>query len=376
MIRVIAVDDELPALKRVGKLLETFEEVRVIGLFDKSQAFLEHALTTADRIDLVLLDMDMPGLHGLDLARRLREFRPEAQIAFLTAYEEHAREAFEVEALDYLLKPIMKEDMERTLGRYAKRSGSQAKNEERGERGVSVSSFGSFAVVTENGQPIRFRNSKGKELLAYLHAHQGKPVSKARIMDALWHGRDPERTQANLHTTVYQLRKDLEASGLEDPIEQSKTGGGSYSLRWIVAYDDVAAYEDELRRFEDSSSLTPLMRAVQLYGDGYLADSGYSWAAPRQAELELGFIGLLESMVDTYVRQQRYGIALNPLQRWSELMPLSGRLHAKMVALLLLMERDKDAKDYHELAWGLLDRSDERSLLDYGRISDNPNAYF
>ncbi|WP_182299787.1 response regulator [Cohnella cholangitidis] len=376
MIRVIAVDDELPALRRAGKLLETFEGVRVDGLFDKSQAFLEHALTTPEPIDFVLLDMEMPGIHGLELARRLRDIRPEIQIVFLTAYEEYAREAFQVEALDYLLKPIMKEDMERTLGRVAKRNERGNPYERTSERGVSIRSFGPFNVEDENGRPIRFRNSKGRELLAFLHAYRGRPVSKAQIMDGLWFGRDIDRTQANLHTTVYQLRKDLESCGLENVIEQTKTAGGSYSLRWTVAFDDVAAYEEELRKFKSTASLTPLIRAVRLYGEGYLAGSGYVWAAPRQAELELGFVELLEVMVDAYVGQQRYEIALNPMHKWSQLLPLSGRLHAKMIALLLLMNREKDAFAYHELALELMDQTNEASELNYGRISANPAAMF
>lgn len=377
MIRVVAVDDELPALKRVGKLLETHEGVLVNGMFDKAQAFLEYVLTTAEPIDLVLLDMEMPGIHGLELARRLREIRPEVQIAFLTAYEEYAREAFQVEALDYLLKPIMPDELERVLGRAAKRGeriGSVTESDTR--KGVSVRSFGLFSVEAEKGGAIRFRNSKSRELLALLHAYHGRPVSKARLMEGLWFGHDAEKTQANLHTTVYQLRKDLESCGLANVIEQSKSAGGSYALRWDVAFDDVTAYEEELRRFRKTGSLTPLMRAVQLYGEGYLAGSGYEWAAPRQAELELEFVGLLEAMVDAYVGQGRYEIALNPLQRWSQLLPLSGRLHAKMIALLLLMNRDKDALDYHELALELMDGEEEASELDYESICANPTAMF
>ncbi|MBB6674647.1 response regulator [Cohnella nanjingensis] len=378
MIRVIAVDDELPALKRVGQLLESFENIRVCGLFEKPQSLLEHTLTTTEPIDLALLDMEMPGFHGMELARRLRAVRPEIQIAFLTAYEEFARDAFEVEALDYLLKPIMKEDLERTVGRYEKRIRLRGKADHvpESEPGVRIRSFGPFYVTAENGQPIRFRNSKGRELLAYLHTHRGRFVSKVQLMDALWYGRDWERTQANLHSTVYQLRKDLEACGLEDVIEQSKTAGTSYGLRWSVAFDDVNAYEEERRKYKTTVSLTHLIQAVQLYGEGYLAGSGYEWAAPRQAELELGFIELLEAMVDTYVKQQRYEIALSPMQRWSQLLPLSGRLHAKMIALLLFMNREEDARDYHELALEMLDQAEELAMLDYGRIFANPSALF
>lgn len=374
MIRVVVVDDELPALRRAGALLRTFGEVRLSGSFDKAQAFLEYALTTTERIDLVLLDMEMP-LHGLEVARRLRVFRPETHIAFLTAHEEYAREAFRVEALDYLLKPVEKEDLERTLRRFKQRSNSPEAEETLPERGASVRSFGRFEVTTETGEQIRFRNSKGRELLAYLHFYGGRPVNKAQIMDELWNGRDPERSQANLYSTMYQLRKDLELCGLNGNIEQSKTAGGSYCLRWSVAFDDVAAFEEELRTYRRTSSLTHVLRAVQLYGDGFLAGSGYGWAAPRQAELELKYIDMLEAMVDTYVRQQRYEIALNPMQKWARLVPFSRRLHAKMIALLFMMDREEEAREYRELALELLD-SDEGAELDLARLFENPASMF
>lgn len=376
MIRIVAVDDELPALRRVGKLLESFEQVRVCGLFDKSPALLEYVLTEPEPIHLALLDMEMPALHGLELARRLRECRPEIHIAFLTAYEEFAREAFDVEALDYLLKPVMREDLSRTLDRFVKRSGHAEGQESRIERGIGVRSFGPFTVTTNTGAPIRFRNSKGKELLAYLHHHGGKPVSKAQIMEEIWYGRDVGRTQVNLHSTVYQLRKDMEACGLPDRIEQTKLAGGSYSLNWSTSFDDVAAYDNEVKLFKRNWSITHALKAVQLYGGGYLAGSGYSWAAPRQAELELSYTELLEVIVDTYVRQQRYDIALNPMRKWAELLPLNGRLHAKMIALLLLMNREADARAYHELARELFDRPEDLSEIDFDRLYANPSALF
>ncbi|MCC3375453.1 response regulator [Cohnella sp. REN36] len=378
MIHIAAVDDEWPALKRVGKLLETMEGVQVSGLFGSAREMLEHALTKADALDLVLLDVEMPGMQGLELARRLRAVRPEIQVVFITAYAEFARDAFEVEAMDYLLKPVTAEDLEKTLARYARRFGRETSMPDRepSEPGLSVRSFGPFDVVSPLGSSVRFRNSKSRELLAYLHHHRGRTIGKSQILEDLWHGGDIERTQATLHSTVYQLRKDLEACGIDYAIEQARTAGGSYSLRWTVTRDDVTAFRTEYEIFQRTSSLTNVIRAIQLYGDGYLAGSGYAWAAPRQAELELIFIELLEAMANAYVRQQRYEIALNPLQKWAELLPLSGRLHAKMIALLLLTGKEKDARAYHELALELADRPEESELLDFDRLAAHPASWF
>lgn len=121
MMRIIAVDDEQPALRRAGKLLEEMDGVQISGLFDSAKRFLEHMRTSPEPVELVLLDIEMPGCDGLELARTLRTERPDIQIAFLTAYEEYAREAFEVEAIDYLLKPFTADDLARTVRRAAKR---------------------------------------------------------------------------------------------------------------------------------------------------------------------------------------------------------------------------------------------------------------
>ncbi|WP_028609133.1 response regulator [Paenibacillus harenae] len=377
MIRVIAIDDEQPALRRVGKLLQEMEGVRVNGLFDSPRLLLEYVLTTAEPIDLAFLDIEMQGMNGVELARRLSEVRPEIHIAFLTAHEEYARDAFEVEALDYLLKPIVEDDLARTLKRFEKRSSRREGAESSPERRLAVRSFGPFSVTTAEGEPVRFRNSKGRELLAYLHHARGKSVSKAQILDSLWEDRDVERAQVNLHSTVYQLRKDLEAGGLHGIVEQMKTAGGSYCLRWpALLDDDVAEYEKACLQYESANSLTHLIRAIRLYGDGFLAGSGYGWAAPRQAELELSHIKLLEVMADVYVKQNRHEMALDPMRKLVHLLPLDERLHAKMVALLLLMNRNEDALAYYKLMVDLLDDAEDSSMLDFTRLSANPASMF
>lgn len=378
MIRVIAVDDELPALHRLGKLLESFGNVEVAGLFDRASACLDFALAEEGRIDLALLDMEMPKIHGLELGRRLRECRPEIQIAFLTAHEQFAKDAFEVEALDYLLKPFAVGDLARILERWSKRSGRAAggNQEDDGGRGVAVHSFGPFTVLTPGREPVRFRNSKSRELLAYLHQFRGKPVGKSRLLEDIWYGRNPERAQVTLHTTVYQLRKDLEAAGLANPLVQSKTEGGSYAALLPVSYSDVEAYEEELRQFKRTGSLSHALKAIRLYGEGYLPGSGYVWAAPRQAELELGYAELLEAVASLYVKQRKYDFALNSLRKLAELSPLSGRLHTMMTALLLLMGREEDAREYSALACELLTDSGVAERFDYAAITADPLRCF
>ncbi|MGD8496160.1 MAG: LytTR family DNA-binding domain-containing protein [Gemmatimonadales bacterium] len=102
-IRAVIVDDEPPARRGVHQLLEPFGDVRVVGeAGDGGEAV---AVIRATEPDLVFLDIQMPGLDGFGVLRRLLQ-QPNRAIVFLTAHDRYAVRAFEVDAVDYLMKPV------------------------------------------------------------------------------------------------------------------------------------------------------------------------------------------------------------------------------------------------------------------------------
>jgi len=118
-LRAVLVDDEQLARDELGYLLGQLGGVEVIGQAGNG---LE-ALTTIDRLqpDVVFLDVQMPGLTGFEVARRLLEGRGASHIIFVTAYDQHAIEAFEVNAVDYLLKPVDQSRLEMAVERARRR---------------------------------------------------------------------------------------------------------------------------------------------------------------------------------------------------------------------------------------------------------------
>ncbi len=103
-LRAVLVDDEQLARDELGFLLGQVGGVDVVGQAGNG---LE-ALTTIERLqpDVVFLDVQMPGLTGFEVARRMLDANAPSHIVFVTAYDQHAIEAFEVNAVDYLLKPV------------------------------------------------------------------------------------------------------------------------------------------------------------------------------------------------------------------------------------------------------------------------------
>jgi two-component system, LytTR family, response regulator LytT len=121
-LRAVLVDDEQLARDELGYLLDQVGGVEVIGQAGNG---LE-ALNTIDRLqpDVVFLDVQMPGLTGFEVARRLVDNNAASHIIFVTAYDQHAIEAFEVNAVDYLLKPVEQGRLEVAVDRARRRIAS------------------------------------------------------------------------------------------------------------------------------------------------------------------------------------------------------------------------------------------------------------
>lgn len=115
MMRAFIVDDERPAIARLTRLLEATGRVTIAGSSTDPVAALE-LLRTHD-VDLLFLDIQMPGLTGFELLERLEQ---QPLVVFTTAYDQYALNAFEANSIDYLLKPIEAERLDRALDKAAR----------------------------------------------------------------------------------------------------------------------------------------------------------------------------------------------------------------------------------------------------------------
>lgn len=123
MLKALIVDDEPPARARLGALLRELNQVEVIG--EAGDAGETLAMLERLAPDLLYLDVRMPGMSGLELARHLARLPDPPAIIFTTAHGEHAMEAFEAEAVGYLLKPVRKEKLAAATERAQRLSARQ-----------------------------------------------------------------------------------------------------------------------------------------------------------------------------------------------------------------------------------------------------------
>jgi two-component system response regulator AlgR len=122
-LRALIVDDEAPARARLRRLLEELGDVTIVGEATNGAEALERCATLDP--DLVLLDVHMPGMDGIEAARHLGALDEPPAVIFTTAHDEYALAAFETEAVGYLLKPVRREKLARAVRHAARIAGPQ-----------------------------------------------------------------------------------------------------------------------------------------------------------------------------------------------------------------------------------------------------------
>ena len=160
-LKVLLVDDESLARLRMRSLLEACVDPRAEVVAEAAAASQAQAWLREHSCDLVLLDVQMPGPDGLQLADALRERRATTggpAIVFVTAHAEHALRAFDLDAVDYLTKPVRRERLEAALARVARRMAEQraaAVAEQQASSGAGDASADDVVIVSDRGRLLR-----------------------------------------------------------------------------------------------------------------------------------------------------------------------------------------------------------------------------
>lgn len=189
---IFAVDDEPRELHTLCCVIAEAEPGAEVQGFGEPAAAL-NAVKRGARPDVLFCDVEMPGLSGVELGKRLKRSCPQLNVVFATGYDDYMGDAFALHASGYLKKPITPEDIRNELDNLRFPVPKQPKR-------VRIQTFGNFEVFID-GKPVSFARDKAKEYLAYL-VDRGTLCTSAAIAAALW-----EHTVSAAY--VRRLRKDV-----------------------------------------------------------------------------------------------------------------------------------------------------------------------
>ncbi|MBO7333347.1 MAG: response regulator [Lachnospiraceae bacterium] len=286
MFKVIAVDDEQNALNRFERLISQDSRLTLLSTFTKPLEALEYAKN--NHVDIAFLDIEMPGMTGLELAESLMDYNPYIEIVFVTAYNQYALEAFRAHATGYLLKPLSREDFTAQIDIMEKKLSKERIPK---DDMLYVSCLGSFSIrrTPEEGENIRFRTSKAEELLAFLIHSEGRSRSKDMILDSLWPDADLDKAANNFRVTCTYIRNTLADLGYIDILLRDHD---DYSVNISRIKCDYIEFRKKVNNISELS-LSEAQAAIALYKGPYLENRFYDWAEDARGWLENRYVELL-----------------------------------------------------------------------------------
>lgn len=210
-MRFYVVDDEPLALRGlVQEIKKVRPESDIFGFIDP-EAVLKSLCGSGAAPDVVFLDVEMPGIDGISLAKSIKTTCPKANIIFVTSHAQYALDACSLHASGYLIKPVLPEDIRRELDDL--RTPITAPSSR-----VRIQTFGNFDIFANNS-PLVFARSKSKEALAYIVSKNGGSVTVAELAAVLWEARDYNRSLQNrTQTVISDMMKTLRTADCDNII--------------------------------------------------------------------------------------------------------------------------------------------------------------
>jgi len=299
MYKAIIVDDEeinLEFTKNLLRKFEVFESIRVFTNPLKAfEAFKEN------KPDIIFTDIEMPYMSGLEFAERILELDPSIKIVFITAFDCYAIKAFELNALDYVLKPIHADRLYKTLNRLIENHKDKS-NYESCER-LFVNTFGNLEVFRGN-RHIRWKGAKTAELFAFLLENHNKGIHKDIIVETMWPEYEYKIALRNMQTAMCRLRQSLGELGSQIRIEYSCN---HYKIELKNVFCDLIEFEQKTRNIIHISpdTVSNVMEALELYTGHYLEKDDYLWAIAKQSSVKNRFYDLLMKTIKYYLKNSK-----------------------------------------------------------------------
>ncbi|WP_018391879.1 response regulator [Bacillus sp. 37MA] len=312
MIKTVLVDDEEVGMEVIRFLLADDPDVQICGAYTNPFAALDHL--EQQEVDAFFLDIEMPGMSGIDLARHIKKHNPSIHIVFITAYRAFALEAFDLYSLDYMLKPITKQRLDKAVSRLKGVIGDCP-----AAKGVSIRTFGDFQVTdSSSNQPFVWKTNKVKELCAFFIHHEGSLLERDYIVEALWPDVNVDKAKISLYTGISYLRKVFKEHGMEEIILKN---GSAYYIDIERLNCDCIEWNKMMSN--GTHERTYMEKRLDLYTGDYMEMTGFHWAQEKREYIRRQMLELLQQLEADYELAGMEKAWIHSLEKQLELSPYS-----------------------------------------------------
>lgn len=269
-VKILAVDNEVPALNILSRAILEAQPDADLRSYQRISDVIRAVRMEGFRPDVAFLDIEMPGMSGLELASVIKITYPNVNIIFVTGYSSYALDAMALRPSGYILKPATREKIQIEFENLRNPPARTVP-----PKAMRVQCFGSFEVFL-NEKPLKFSRLKSKELLAYLIDRRGAGSTSSEIAAVLWEDDVYDRSrQKQLSVIRLELMKSLKEIGYEHIIIKNRDAMAV----------DITAFDCDYYMALDGDSV-----AVNAFMGEYMMP--YSWAEMTTGALTMKFRSL------------------------------------------------------------------------------------
>lgn len=338
-MKAIIIDDEQLAINYLEHQLRNIEDIEIIGKF--TDPIMGKESIEKNDVEIVFLDIHIPEINGIQLAEQILEMKPELHIVFVTAYGEYAVDAFELNALDYVLKPVDKQRLLKTIQRIKTMmvTASAHPNANKLDT-LYISTLQEVTIsVGEHMIPLRWRTTKVEQLFLYLVQHRGQTINKTAIIDLLWPELESDKAYQQMYTAIYYIRKTL--ASYKKYFEINSTTEG-YRLRLEHAVLDVDQFDQffESDIVLSSETISKYEHTIKMFSGVYLQEYDYVWAESERQRLQFKWVQVALKMMNWYYTHEKYDKAMTLGLEICRRYPLEEEAYFHLMKVFAALGRD------------------------------------
>jgi two-component SAPR family response regulator len=200
-VKILTIDNERLALQSLNDAILNVEPDAELSSYRKVSEALKAVEQEGYRPEAAFMDIEMPGMTGIELAGRIKKASPGTWIIFVTGFSSYALDAFSVHASGYIMKPVTPERIREEPDHIGVVSNLQTSQDQR----LQVRCFGNFEVL-KNGTPVQFSKKKAKELFAYLVHKRGTSCTTRELAAVMFEDAPYDLThQSYLQTIIANM---------------------------------------------------------------------------------------------------------------------------------------------------------------------------
>lgn len=279
-MKILIVEDERPTRKETVELVKEYLPESSIDDVENVEEAVRRCIECD--YDIALLDIELLGMNGIELAAMLNEINPSLKIAFLTAFNHYATEAFDVYALDYVLKPVRKERLYKCLDKLV--AAVPARSVQKDE--IKIRTFGKFEVFI-NQERVIWKRKKAMETLAYLVMNYNEAVHKEKLCDVIFEDQSLSKGMIQLHTVISHIRKlGIPIAYYDNCYEFKATAEMLDLMTFVQLYKLKFDAEDG----DKDGDMKTFRAMASLYKGDFLEEESYIWSLPLKHKLRKKYL--------------------------------------------------------------------------------------